>query len=267
MKEIEEFSVNGKYEEEPINGKARVYTSNLRKAKKKGSKNSILTSKIGAVVIVASLAISAIAGYDAMPKTNGQQIEYSVANHENFDVRLHYKVKKGDTLWKIVSKFTVDEKVKDKVQETAILNNLTDVNNISEGMTLKIDVPIQETQLFPDEYYEFIWGAKVRFLKNAFDIPPERVHPENKYFWSVKEEVETIIAEANLAKGDLDKMIEQREIYGDVRIREMQMTIDLMYEQAINITDLATGVNYYNTNAIEEYNLERLETEAKAKTL
>ena len=99
MKEIEEFSVNGKYEEEPINGKARVYTSNLRKAKKKGSKNSILTSKLGAVVIVAGLAMSAIAGYDAMSKTNGQQIEYSVANHENFDVRLHYKLK-GDTLWK-----------------------------------------------------------------------------------------------------------------------------------------------------------------------
>ena len=79
-----------------------------------------------------------------------------------------------------VSKFTVDEKVKDKVQETAILNNLTDVNNISEGMTLKIDVPIQETQLFPDEYYEFIWGAKVRFLKMPL-IYRQRVHPENKY--------------------------------------------------------------------------------------
>ena len=42
MKEIEEFSVNGKYEEEPINGKARVYTSNLRKAKKKDLKTQFL---------------------------------------------------------------------------------------------------------------------------------------------------------------------------------------------------------------------------------
>ncbi len=261
MKDVEEFSVNGKYDESPIKGKATVYTNNLKKAKRKGSKNSVLKSKVGAAIIIASLAIGGIVGNDTAYLKQAHHVEYRDPNYENFDVRLDYTVKKGDTLWKIISRYTQDEKIKSEVEKIAALNNLEDINAISEGMNLKIDVPIQSTQLFPDEYYEFIWASKIMFFKKAFDIPIEKVHPDNKYFWTAKEEVYRIIEDSYIARADLNEMMNQRDVYGDVRIREQQLLIDLMYEQAITRTESAVGVNYYNTNSMEEYNLERISKE------
>lgn len=280
MKMIEEFSVSGKYGNDPIKGKVTTYTNNLKKATKKGVKTSIISSwknikgrnnttiynkellkKIGAALIIGTVTMTSLTGCQISPSSKTEIVAQET-------IRVEYTVKPGDSLWRIATLYSND--AQNEIYRISELNNMKDEDILIDGQIIKIDVPITSTY-FADEIKnikqnsEVIeWDAKEYYIYKAFDVPESEIHPDNKNYWVVKDEVFDMLAQAKIAREGLAEL----EIYNfQDQIAEKKVSINNSYNEAVRITENITGKVFDLKNALEGYNnyLKLDETNTKSK--
>ena len=258
MKNIEEYHLTGTINNEEINGKVILYTKNMKKAKKRRLKTSVIRGAVGVMVLgltigVASNLIKPDPKIELKPAI---EMAYEEPTGE-----IKYVIKAGDTLESIVRRYK-DTDILKEIDKIAKTNNLESPDKIYSGQELIINVPISKLDVFGFGYdlgEVNEWDAMDYFVSSAFEATRDSVHPENVLYWREKvyiiggdspHDIETygqapLLMKAASAIYDYELMNDsQAGFYTTDDIKAQENKILSIYLEAIEITERLTGKTY-----------------------
>lgn len=192
-----------------------------------------------------------------------------VSNPEKEETeRINYTLKKGDTLWSLVKTYQTNEAdITSEINHICEINGITNPDNLKEGDTIKLDVPLSKLTYFglqekeapsvkEKNEYELLddeWESKSQFIYDSWNNAKENVSPQNIMFQTdYKRMFESDSAEYDgglfhKAYGEREKLKEMLEIdglYKEESIKSQINKINDLYNLQFEITEVNLGTNY-----------------------
>ena len=192
-----------------------------------------------------------------------------VSNPEKEETeRINYTLKKGDTLWSLVKTYQTNEAdITSEINHICEINGITNPDNIKEGDTIKLDVPLSKLTYFglqekeapsvkEKNEYELLddeWESQSQFIYDSWNNAKENVSPQNIMFQTdYKRMFESDTNEYDggifhKAYGEREKLKEMLEIdglYKEESIKSQINKINDLYNLQFEITEVNLGTNY-----------------------
>ena len=192
-----------------------------------------------------------------------------VSNPEKEETeRINYALKKGDTLWSLVKTYQTNEAdITSEINHICEINSITNPDNLKEGDTIKLDVPLSKLTYFglqekeapsvkEKNEYELLddeWESQSQFIYDSWNNAKDSVHPDNLMFqrdYKIMFESDTNEYDGGIfhkAYGEREKLKEMLEIdglYKEESIKSQINKINDLYNLQFEITEVNLGTNY-----------------------
>ena len=192
-----------------------------------------------------------------------------VSNPEKEETeRINYTLKKGDTLWSLVKTYQTNEAdITSEINHICEINSITNPDNLKEGDTIKLDVPLSKITYFglqekeapsvkEKNEYELLddeWESQSQFIYDSWNNAKDSVHPDNLMFqrdYKIMFESDTneydggIFHKTYGEREKLKEMLEIEGLYKEERIKSQINKINDLYNLQFEITEVNLGTNY-----------------------
>lgn len=192
-----------------------------------------------------------------------------VSNPEKEETeRINYTLKKGDTLWSLAKTYQTNEAdITSEINHICEINGITNPDNLKEGDTIKLDVPLSKITYFglqekeapsvkEKNEYELLddeWESQSQFIYDSWNNAKDSVHPDNLMFqrdYKRMFESDTNEYDGGIfhkAYGEREKLKEMLEIdglYKEESIKSQINKINDLYNLQFEITEVNLGTNY-----------------------
>lgn len=187
--------------------------------------------------------------------------------------RINYTLRRGDTLWYIARWYKLSKtEIANEVAHICEINGIENPDEIKEGETIQLDVPLSKLSEFgitPNEVskddapsvkekteYDILddeWESKSQFIYDSWNNAKENVHPENYMFQRdyellFEKEMEEydggIFHKAYGEREKLKEMLEIDGLYSEESIKKQINKINELYDNMFEITETNLGTNY-----------------------